>query len=243
MTPRAAETDGRSSLNADWKTRILVVEDEAKSAESLRAGLTEEGFEVDVARRGDEGLLRARTGAYDLIVLDVMLPHRDGWEVMDALRQEGGGPPVLFLTARDGIEDRVRGLELGADDYLVKPFAFAELRARIRALLRRGPVRSPERISVEDLQVDLVQRRATRGTHVLNLTQREFDLLKLLVLQPGVVLSRDTLAREVWGMEAGAGSSAIEVAIHRLRSKVDLGGEARSLVHTVRGVGYVLEAR
>lgn len=230
-------------MNADGKTRILIVEDEAKSAESLRTGLTEEGFEVDVARRGDEGLLRARTGAYDVIVLDVMLPHRDGWEVMDELRRVGLAAPVLFLTARDAIEDRVRGLELGADDYLVKPFAFAELTARIRALLRRGPVRSPDRISLEDLEVDLVHRRVTRGTRLLNLTPREFDLLKLLALQQGVVLSRETLAREVWGMEVGAESSAIEVAIHRLRAKVDLASDARHLVHTVRGIGYVLEAR
>lgn len=222
--------------------RILVVEDEIKTAESLREGLLEEGFEVDVARRGDEALLRAGVADYDLVVLDVMLPHLDGWQVMQELRRRGDATPVLFLTARDAIEDRVKGLELGADDYLVKPFAFAELTARIRTLLRRGPGHLPDRISIADLHMDLRTRHAARGGQSLDLTPREFDLLWCLALHRGTVISRAALAQEVWGMEIDAGSSAIEVAIHRLRLKVDRPPDS-PLLHTVRGVGYVVETR
>jgi len=222
--------------------RILIVEDERKTAVSLQRGLSEEGFDVTLAARGDEGLARARAGEFDLLVLDIMLPRKDGWEVLAEFRRRGGRTPVLCLTARDSIADRVKGLELGADDYLVKPFAFAELVARIRALLRRGPLHPAELVRVADLQVDLRTRTVTRCGHPLQLAQREFDLVALLASRAGEVQSRETLAREVWGMEVDGRSGAIDVAVHRVRGKVDL-PFGKSLIHTVRGVGYVLEAR
>jgi two-component system copper resistance phosphate regulon response regulator CusR len=222
--------------------RILVVEDEAKIAAFLRKGLAENGFVVDVARQGDDGLHLARTAAYDLLILDVMLPNLDGWAILTALRQEGKQTPVLFLTARDSVHDRVKGLELGADDYLVKPFAFSELLARVRSILRRGPARQPETVRVADLEVDVVRLRASRAGQRLDLTPKEFALLSLLTRRAGEVLSRTLIAEQVWDMNFDSDTNVVDVHIRHLRSKVDDPFE-RKLIHTVRGVGYVLEDR
>jgi two-component system, OmpR family, copper resistance phosphate regulon response regulator CusR len=222
--------------------KILVVEDEVKAANYLRKGLTENGFVVDVAGRGDEGLHLARTGDYDLLILDVMLPQRDGWSVLTDLRQAGRQTPVLFLTARDAVGDRVKGLELGADDYLVKPFAFSELVARVRSVLRRGPARRPETVRVADLELDLVRHRAARGGRRLDLTPKEFALLSLLARRAGEVLSRTLIAEQVWDMNFDSDSNVVDVHVRRLRAKVD-DPSPRKLIHTIRGVGYVLEER
>lgn len=222
--------------------RILVVEDEPKIAAFLRKGLTENGFIVDVARRGDDGLHLARTSAYDLVILDVMLPNLDGWSILKALRDDGKQTPVLFLTARDAVHDRVRGLELGADDYLVKPFAFSELLARVRTILRRGPARQSETIKVADLEVDVARLRAFRAGQRLDLTPKEFALLSLLARRTGDVLSRTLIAEQVWDMNYDSDTNVVDVHIRHLRSKVDEPFE-RKLIHTVRGVGYVLEER
>ena len=222
--------------------RILVVEDETKIAAFLRKGLTESGFVVDVAGGGEDGLHRARSIAYDLIILDVMLPQLDGWAILKTLRQEGKQTPVLYLTARDSVPDRVKGLELGADDYLVKPFAFSELLARIRSILRRGPARQPETIRVADLEVDLARLRATRAGQRLDLTPKEFALLSLLVRRTGEVLSRTLIAEQVWDMNFDSDTNVVDVHIRHLRAKLD-DPFARKLIHTVRGVGYVLEER
>ena len=222
--------------------RILLVEDEAKIAAFLRKGLTENGFVVDHARLGDDGLHLARTGAYDLVILDVMLPNLDGWTILAALRQEGKQTPVLYLTARDAIHDRVKGLELGADDYLVKPFAFSELLARVRSVLRRGPARQSETIRVADLEIDVVRLRAFRAGQRLDLTPKEFALLSLLARRAGDVLSRTLIAEQVWDMNFDSDTNVVDVHIRHLRSKVDDPFE-RKLIHTVRGVGYVLEER
>jgi two-component system copper resistance phosphate regulon response regulator CusR len=222
--------------------RILIVEDEPKIAAFLRKGLGENGFVVDVAGQGDDGLHLARTGAYDLIILDVMLPGRDGWSVLTALRHEGKQTPVLYLTARDAVADRVKGLELGADDYLVKPFAFSELLARIRSVLRRGPARQPETIRVADLEVDPVRLRASRSGQRLDLTPKEFALLTLLVRRAGDVLSRTLIAEQVWDMNFDSDTNVVDVHIRHLRAKLDDPFQ-RKLIHTVRGVGYVLEER
>jgi two-component system copper resistance phosphate regulon response regulator CusR len=197
---------------------------------------------VDVARRGDDGLHLARSATYDLIILDVMLPSLDGWAVLSAVRKAGIETPVLYLTARDAVEDRVKGLELGADDYLVKPFAFSELLARVRSILRRGPSRQPDLVHVADLELDLVRHRATRAELRLELTPKEFALLSLLARRAGEVLSRTLIAEQVWDMNFDADSNVVEVHVRRLRSKVDDPFE-RKLIHTVRGVGYVLEER
>ena len=220
--------------------RILVIEDERKTATYLHKGLSESGFVVDTANRGDDGLHLALTQDYDLIILDVMLPERDGWSVLAAIRQAGKQTPVLFLTAKDAVADRVKGLELGADDYLVKPFAFSELLARVRTIVRRGPSRQPERICVQDLELDLIRHKATRGGQRLDLTAKEFALLSLLVRRKGEVLSRTLIAEQVWDMHFDSDTNVVDVAVRRLRRKVD-DPFPRKLIQTVRGSGYVLE--
>ena len=222
--------------------RILIVEDERKTAAYLRKGLSESGFVVDVANRGDDGLHLALSQDYDLVVLDVMLPERDGWSVLAAIRQAGKQTPVLFLTARDAVPDRVKGLELGADDYLVKPFAFSELLARVHSILRRGPGRQPETVHVADLELDLVRHKAARGGQRLDLTAKEFALLSLLARRKGEVLSRTLIAEQVWDMHFDSDTNVVDVAVRRLRRKTD-DPFPRKLIHTVRGMGYVLDER
>ena len=221
--------------------RILVVEDEPKMGDYLRKGLTESGYVVDLARTGREGLFFASEEPYDLILLDVMLPGMDGWQVIQELRKTRE-TPVLFLTARDDIEDRVRGLELGADDYLVKPFAFAELLARVRTLLRRGPIRELEQIQIADLSIDVLKRRVLRQGNRVDLTAKEFMLLHLLARRQGEVLSRSQIASQVWDMNFDSDTNVVDVAVRRLRAKLD-DPFAIKLIHTVRGMGYVLEVR
>src|SRR5262245_30104457 len=213
-----------------------------KAASYLRRGLTEHGFSVDVAVQGEEGLQMARTGGYDLIILDIMLPGRDGWSVLADLRAAGKQTPVLILTARDAVRDRVKGLRLGADDYLVKPFAFAELLARVQSILRRTAARPPDAYRVADLEVDLIQHRATRAGQRLELTPKEFKLLALLAGRTGQVVPRSLIGQEVWEMAFEGDSNVVEVNVRRLRVKVDDRFE-KKLIHTVRGVGYVLEER
>jgi len=220
--------------------KILVVEDEPKTGNYLKQGLTEAGFVVDLARDGNDGLHAAKTEDYDLIVLDIMLPGRDGWSVLQALRETGDTVPVLFLTARDQVDDRVRGLELGADDYLVKPFAFSELLARVRSLLRRGKAAEPEVMRIADMELDLYRRRVTRAGKRIALTAKEFALLELLLRRHDEVLPRSLIASQVWDMNFDSDTNVIEVAVRRLRAKVDDGFEPK-LIHTIRGMGYVLE--
>ena len=221
--------------------RILVVEDEPKTGEYLRQGLTEAGFVVDLVRNGEDGLHAALGEAYDLAILDVMLPGMDGWSVLRGIRRSGQELPVLFLTARDEIDDRVRGLELGADDYLVKPFAFAELLARVRTLLRRGAkAKEAETLRAADLDLDLIRRRVTRAGKRIDLTAKEFSLLELLLRRQGEVLPRSLIASQVWDMNFDSDTNVIEVAVKRLRAKMDDGFEPK-LIRTVRGMGYVLE--
>jgi len=222
--------------------RLLIVEDEKKTAAYLRKGLTENGFIVDVADEGENGLRCASTEEYDLIILDVMLPNRDGWSIISQIRKSGKPTPVLFLTARDAVKDRVKGLELGADDYLVKPFAFSELLARVRAILRRGPARQPEVFHIADLEIDLLRHKATRGGRQLDLTPKEFLLLSLLVRRAGEVLSRVLISEQIWDMNFDCDTNVVDVAIRRLRRKVDE-SFPKKLIHTVRGLGYVLEER
>ncbi len=222
--------------------KILVIEDERKTAAYLRKGLAENGFTVDLTDLGDDGLHLALTGAYDLIILDVMLPQRDGWSVLTELRRAGSTTPVLFLTARDAIADRVKGLELGADDYLVKPFAFSELLARVRSVLRRRVGQQAEIIRIADLEIDLLRHKATRGGQRLDLTPKQFALLALLARRVGEVLSRTLIAEQVWDMNFDSDTNVVDVHVRRLRAKVDDPFE-RKLIHTVRGVGYVLEER
>ena len=222
--------------------KILVVEDEPKSAAFLRKGLSASGFVVDLAADGDEALSLAASLSYDLLILDVMLPRRNGWTVMGDLRSRGILTPVLFLTARDTVSDRVKGLELGADDYLVKPFAFSELLARVRSVLRRGPERQPEVLQVADLEIDLLRRRAMRSGQRLELAPKEFALLSLLARRQGEVLSRTLISEQVWDMNFDSDTNVVDVAVRRLRAKLDDPFE-RKLIHTVRGMGYVLEAR
>ena len=251
LPPGRGPEAARRGVYSEWTCRrapevgimkVLVVEDEGKARLYLRKGLTEAGFVVDVAGTGEEGLRLAAGGAYDLVILDIMLPERDGWSVLSELRRTGRQTPVLCLTARDAVQDRVRGLELGADDYLVKPFAFSELLARVRSVLRRSPARQPEVVRVADLECDLLRHRASRGGRRLDLTPKEFSLLSLLVRRSGEVLSRTHIAEQVWDMNFDGGTNVVDVHVRRLRSKVDDPYDRR-LIHTVRGVGYVLEER
>src|SRR6266851_3139767 len=222
--------------------KILIVEDEQKTASYLRRGLTENGFTVEVAREGENGLQAALSNDYDLMILDVMLPRRDGWSVITALRRAGKPTPVLFLTARDAIQHRVKGLELGADDYLVKPFAFSELLARLRSILRRTAPGTQDSLRIADLELDLIRHKATRRGKRLDLTPKEFALLSLLTRRPGEVLSRTLIAEQVWEMAFVGDTNVVDVHVRRLRSKVDDPFDQK-LIHTVRGVGYVLEER
>ena len=226
--------------------RLLVVEDEAKLAQYLHKGLGENGHVVDVARDGIEGRRLATGGEYDLVLLDIMLPGVDGYGVLSALRAQSRYTPVLMLTARDKLEDRVRGLEQGADDYLVKPFAFSELLARVGALLRRGAPaaggQAATQLRLGDLEIDLVARKATRNAQRLDLTAKEFKLLALLLRRRGQILSRTTLAEQVWDMNFDSDTNVVEVAVRRLRAKLDDPFDTK-LLHTVRGMGYVLEER
>ncbi len=220
--------------------KLLIVEDEVKTANFLKKGLSEAGFLVCVAADGEEGLRLIETGAFDLIVLDIMLPAMDGWDVLTRLRGAGLQTPVLILTARDEVQDRVRGLELGADDYLVKPFAFSELLARVRTILRRPPVRESSTLRVADLEMDLAGHKATRAGQRLDLTAREFTLLSLLVRRAGEVLTRTLIAESVWAINFDGDTNVVDVNVRRLRGKVD-DPFPRKLLRTVRGVGYVLE--
>lgn len=221
--------------------KILIVEDEPKTGDYLRQGLREAGFVVDLVQDGLDGLHLGIEGDQDLIILDVMLPRMDGWGVLQALTQAGIRTPVIFLTAKDQVEDRVRGLELGAADYLVKPFSFAELLARVRNVLRRGPAAIESSVlQVADLEVDLLRRRVSRAGKRIDLTPKEFGLLELLVRRQGEVLPRSLIASLVWDMNFDSDTNVIEVAMRRLRAKVDEGFEVR-LIQTVRGMGYVLE--
>ena len=226
--------------------KILIIEDEPKTGAYLRQGLTEAGFVTDLAQTGTDGLHLALQGEHDLVVLDVMLPGLNGWQVLQALRGQGLHMPVLFLTARDEVQDRVKGLELGADDYLVKPFSFAELLARVRTLLRRGrgagsASADTPTLRVADLELDLLRRRVSRAGKRIDLTAKEFGLLELLMRRHGEVLPRTLIASQVWDMNFDSDTNVIDVAVRRLRAKVDEGFEPR-LIQTVRGMGYVLEA-
>ncbi|MFT5535421.1 MAG: two-component system copper resistance phosphate regulon response regulator CusR [Burkholderiaceae bacterium] len=221
--------------------RILIVEDEPKTGDYLRKGLQENGYVVDLARDGTNGLHLAVQEDYDLIVLDVMLPGIDGWEVLKKLR-ETKATAVLFLTSRDDVNDRVKGLELGADDYLIKPFAFVELLARIRTVLRRNPQREPDTLNIADLEIDVLKRRVIRDGQRIDLTAKEFALLHLLVRREGEVLSRSLIASQVWDMNFDSDTNVVDVAIRRLRAKVD-DPFPNKLVHTIRGMGYLFEER
>lgn len=221
--------------------KILIVEDELKTGDYLRQGLTEAGFTVDLTRDGADGLHQAISEDYDLMILDVMLPKLNGWQVLEMLRKADKETPVLFLTARDEVGDRVKGLELGADDYLVKPFAFSEFLARIRTILRRGKSNSEVTyLQISDLELDMLRRRAQRGGQKIELTAKEFSLLELLMRRKGEVLSRSLIASQVWDMNFDSDTNVIEVAMRRLRNKVDDPFPTK-LIKTVRGMGYVLE--
>ncbi len=221
--------------------RILIVEDDLSTGEYLRKGLGEAGYRVDLARSGTDGLFLALEHSYDLIVLDVMLPGLDGWQLMEIIRKKSD-VPVLFLTARDGVQDRIHGLELGADDYLIKPFSFTELVLRIRTLLRRGAAREENDYRLADLHIDVLRRRVTRLDQVIILTNKEFALLALFVQRQGEVLSRTLIASQVWDMNFDSDTNVVDVAVKRLRAKIDRPFEVK-LIHTVRGIGYVCEPR
>jgi two-component system, OmpR family, copper resistance phosphate regulon response regulator CusR len=220
--------------------KILVIEDEIKTARFLKKGLNESGFVVDISTNGSEGLHLALEMQFDVIILDLMLPEMDGWQVLSRLRQAKRQTPVLLLSALDAIHERVRGFELGADDYVVKPFAFSELLARVRSLLRRTSPRQQETICLADLEIDTLRQRATRGGQRLHLTAKEFLLLSLLARHVGEVLSRTLIAESVWDMNFDSDTNVVDVNMRRLRSKVDE-PFALKLIHTVRGAGYVME--
>ncbi len=221
--------------------KLLIVEDESKIGDYLRQGLIEAGFVVDLARNGLDGHHLAMTEDYNLLILDIMLPDIDGWQILKSIREAGRNVPVLFLTARDTVDDRVKGLELGADDYLVKPFAFSELLARVRTLLRRGvaPTNNTT-LTVADLELDLMSRRVVRAGQRIQLTAKEFALLELLLRHRGEVLPRSLIASQVWDMNFDSDTNVIDVAIRRLRAKVDDDFEPK-LIHTLRGMGYMLD--
>jgi len=224
--------------------KLLVAEDEPKTGSYLQQGLTEAGFTVDRVTTGTDALQYALSEVYDLLILDVMMPGLDGWEVLRMVRSAGHEIPVLFLTARDGVEDRVKGLELGADDYLIKPFAFSELLARVRTLLRRGsgsPTPTQTTVKISDLEVDLLKRRAVRAGKRIDLTAKEFSLLELLMRRRGEVLPKSLIASQVWDMNFDSDTNVIEVAVRRLRAKVDDDFDHK-LIHTVRGMGYMMDA-
>jgi two-component system copper resistance phosphate regulon response regulator CusR len=221
--------------------KILIVEDEPKTGSYLKQGLTEAGFVADLVRDGLDGVHAALTQDHDLVVLDVMLPGLDGWQVLRRIREAGRQTPVLMLTALGQVEDRVHGLEAGADDYLVKPFAFSELLARVRSLLRRGKTSEPTLLRAADLELDLLRRRVTRAGRRIDLTAKEFALLELLLRRCGEVLPRSVIASQVWDMNFDSDTNVIEVALRRLRGKIDDDFEPK-LIRTVRGMGYVLEA-
>jgi two-component system copper resistance phosphate regulon response regulator CusR len=222
--------------------RILIVEDEEKTRTYLCKGLTEAGFVTDVADDGVCGLRLAAQNEYDLLILDIMLPSLDGWSLIRQLRKSGVATPALFLTARDSTEDVVKGLELGADDYLVKPFVYAELLARVRALLRRGITQQPDVLRIADLELDFHRHKASRAGHAIELTPKEFALLALLLRRRGEVLSRTLIASQVWDINFNSDTNLVDVSISRLRRKID-GGQEPKLIHTVRGIGFVLEVR
>jgi two-component system, OmpR family, copper resistance phosphate regulon response regulator CusR len=220
--------------------RVLLIEDEKKTVAFLAQGLREAGFTVDVGRDGEKGLELARATRHDLLIVDVMLPKKDGWAVVTELRSEGLHTPILFLTARDSVRDRVKGLELGADDYLVKPFAFSELLARVRSVLRRAPVRHEEQLRVADLEIDARRHKASRAGVALNLTAKEFLLLTHLVRSAGEVVSRTEIVEHVWDINFETETNVVDVMVRRLRAKVDDPFKVK-LIHTMRGAGYVLK--
>ncbi len=222
--------------------KILIVEDEPKTSAFIKRGFTEEGFVADVATDGVDGLHLALTGEYDVIVLDVMLPKQDGWRVLQEIRRHRKHQPVILLTALDAVSHRVKGLDLGADDYLVKPFAFSELHARVRNILRRVPERRMDMLRFSDLDMDLSRHKASRAGKPLDLAPQEYRLLEYLLRHPGEVLTRTRLAEQVWDMNFDGDSNVVDVAVRRLRRKVDDPCD-RKLIHTLRGVGYVLEER
>jgi len=221
--------------------KILVIDDEVKATEYLRKGLTEHGFTVDVSHDGADGLYLATQFGYDLLIIDVLLPGRDGWSVLSEVRRAGNLTPALFLTALGSVDDKVKGLRLGADDYLVKPFSFSELVARVESILRRSPARQQEVVRIEDLEVHTLRHKASRGGARLDLTPKEFQLLSLLARHPGEVFSRTVIAERVWDMNFDSETNVVEVHIRRLRSKVDDPFQPK-LIRTIRGLGYVLEA-
>ncbi|MBW1956911.1 MAG: response regulator transcription factor [Deltaproteobacteria bacterium] len=223
--------------------RILVVEDDKGTARFIKKGLSEEGFMADVVSGGEEGLFMATTEIYDLIILDVMLPVINGFEVLRAVRKKGVSTPVLFLTAKDEKEDIIHGLDLGADDYLVKPFAFAELLARVRAVLRRGQPGEPiEKLVVGDLVLDRVARQARREDKIIELTAKEFQLLEYMMRNTGQILTKTMILDRVWGYDFDTQSNIIQVHVNRLRAKVDKDFSTK-LIHTVRGIGYVIKTQ
>ena len=221
--------------------RVLLIEDKKKTAGFLAKGLREDGLTVDLAHDGETGLELARSKKHDLLIVDVMLPKMDGWMLVSELRKSGLRTPILFLTARDSVRDRVKGLELGADDYLVKPFAFSELMARVHSLLRRSPAQLQEKLCIDDLEIDTQRHKATRAGTALNLTAKEFLLLAHLVRSAGQVVSRGEIAEQVWDINFATNTNVVDVMVRRLRAKVDDPFPTK-LIHTVRGAGYVLNA-